>query len=162
MKETEINPRSAMAAWMLGQMEMASGNHTAARGWFNKVLQLKPFFHHAYIDLGKIELAEGRKKEAARWFEAAYASAPTDPEAILSLAEFKRLEGDTLQSEALYRRALLFPPNPTVTSQRFLDFYRGVQRNYRQAAPPDRRRDRPHLQRARPYTGRGEQGLRVA
>lgn len=104
------NPKSAIAYYHLGLIELDRGKPDAARKQFERALQLNPKLHGAANNLGVIYLNAGEDIAAMRAFQQAYKLAPNDPRVLVNLASAQMRRG--LWSEAIdtYEEAYKLAP----------------------------------------------------
>ena len=99
------NPKSAMAHYHLGLIELDEDHFEKARAHFEKSLMLWPKMYGAASNLGVLYLRNGEDAAAMRRLEEAEAVNPTDPRVIVNLANARMRR--QLWSEAVegYREA---------------------------------------------------------
>lgn len=119
-----VNPRSRMMAWSLGQIYFFQDKFDKSRMYLQKSLDLDPNFYPALIDMGRLNLQVGKRVEAGEYFERAAEVAPLDPLALLMLAAYRMNMGDTPAAKPIYQLALRLPPSPAFQGQDFLDLIR--------------------------------------
>lgn len=97
-------PNNPLTFFLYGVVDLAKGDQPAARGSFDKALQLQDDFLPAVQSLGMLDLAEKRPDLARKRYEAAIAKNPGNEQLYLALATFQRRAGasqkeigDTLQ-----------------------------------------------------------------
>jgi len=88
-----------------------AGRHDAAVLAYEAVLELKPDFENALINLGGALQALGRMEEAAATLRRALDLRPDFPEALCNLGMILRYLGQPEEAEARLRRALMLKPD---------------------------------------------------
>lgn len=65
-----LEPRSAELNWRMGTLRLNRGDHSGARGYYQRAIRFEPTSPTAYAGIGDVETFEGRLDEAVRWYVA--------------------------------------------------------------------------------------------
>jgi predicted O-linked N-acetylglucosamine transferase (SPINDLY family) len=104
------DPRSAVAANMIGVLSLNLGDREAAVEAFRRALSLDPGFAEVEANLGTLLTEMGRPREALPHLERALAARPGAGGILSSLANAQTALGARTESVALYRRAIVADP----------------------------------------------------
>jgi putative PEP-CTERM system TPR-repeat lipoprotein len=83
---TKADPRSAMAHYLTGTIQMSLRKNTEAIASLNEVVRLNPRAAGAQVLLSRLHLAQGSSDTALQMAEGAVANVPSSPEARATLA----------------------------------------------------------------------------
>ena len=86
LQHLQTNPKSALAHYHLGIVEMDEDRFEPARRHFEKALHLQPKLYGAASNLGVLYLRNGEDAAALRRLEEAESVEPSDPRVIVNLA----------------------------------------------------------------------------
>ena len=104
------DPRSAVAANMIGVLSLNLGDREAAVEAFRRALSLDPGFAEVEANLGTLLTEMGRPREALPHLERALAARPGAGGILSSLANAQTALGARAEAVALYRRAIAADP----------------------------------------------------
>ena len=105
------NPRAWIAHAHLGILDADRGDLVAAKGHFERVLELYPANPGVRNNLGVVMIRLGRPEAAREVLEEAVARTPDDSRAWMNLADVRRDLGDLPGAEAAWRRARALRPS---------------------------------------------------
>ncbi|MGD1000331.1 MAG: tetratricopeptide repeat protein [Candidatus Brocadiia bacterium] len=95
----------------MGRKLWATGQHDAARQYFEEALKLRPDLSEAHSDLGSVLLQMGKPDEAMRQLHEALRISPDSSSAHLSLGEALVQEGNLKEAVAQFRAAVKSDPD---------------------------------------------------
>ncbi len=102
---TAARPHHAAAQAALGDAELAAGNHDAAKGAFEKVIELDENNAAAHAGLGQVALAASDPETAMTRFERSLEIVPNQPRLHVLIGETHEAAGRNAAAYASYRRA---------------------------------------------------------
>lgn len=111
-------PENAELNFALGNLRLAQGNKTAAKGFYLAALRLDPRHEGSYNNLGVLALEERRWKLADRFFSQALQQSPEDAKTHYLLAKARYGAGDIPGARREVERALTLDSK----QQEFLKF----------------------------------------
>lgn len=129
-KAIELNANDFFAYWIKGRINRALDRNVEAEEQFNKVLELNPDFHSAFMDLRAVYKKLGDKEKLDNIIERALKAYPSylmrhpdDARAHLSYASFLQISGHLKEAELQMDRANQLSPNDTVIIYNTACFY---------------------------------------
>ncbi len=106
-------PRWAQALLALADLELAAGDHAAAREHYEAALDAAPNLATAHIGLGRVLIVQGEADAGERSLRRALELVPNSPEVALTLGELYESQGRHQDAFDQYRHAAdLSPANP--------------------------------------------------
>ncbi len=106
-----LEPAARAAALRFrGDVALAAGDHTGARGWFEQALATGESSPELELGLGNLAYASGQLEAAERRYRAALAARPDMAEAMQNLGAVAIARGDTALALRYYARALVLVP----------------------------------------------------
>jgi len=94
----------------LGVAEAAAGRREAARGWYERAIEVDPDFAPALNNLGVLAAEGGDLDAAASWYERALRAEPASEDVLANFGTLADRLGDFTAAERYYRRALEASP----------------------------------------------------
>lgn len=117
------NPNDANGHLLLGQVDLAAKNYSAALSETQKAQQLSPKSGEAYFQMGQIYHAQGNKDAAIQAYEQGMAlGSPTAPIAT-TIGSIYMEEGDLSKATAEFQQALAIDPNFIVAANNLAWIY---------------------------------------
>lgn len=110
-----LNPRNALAAFLLGEAYRAKGDLSKAQSTFEALAKIAPDYPGLHYRRGLIERAQRRNGEAIKHFEADLKSNPKSFESLAEIMAINMQEGKATEvRDRITRQMQLVPDSPTL------------------------------------------------
>jgi Flp pilus assembly protein TadD len=104
-------PENAELNFALGNLRLAQGNRTAAKGFYFATLRLDPRHEGSFNNLGVLALEESRWNLAAKFFRRAIEQGPDDAKTHYLLAKALLRMGERENARSEIFKAIVLNPN---------------------------------------------------
>lgn len=112
-KADSLKINDAKLRFLQATLYAIQNQYGKAKEYFNRAIELNPYYGMAYASLGKIAMEEGKTSEAIFYYEKAVALMPRNREIILTLASLYLTPGNENIKSAyeLYKKAYEIDPS---------------------------------------------------